>query len=380
MMAFPLFGNRAATNPPAAERRRRTRERRGGQEAPGPEDPQAARDRRHRWMAWGIGTIMVLVLVGVLGAGYYDKFFHPPRVWAGRVNGVEFSMGDLVTRMRMLQGLTGQVDLATQPFEFLQDMLNAEVLRQEAPNLGIGLTDEQIGLALKSPSIGFYPAVPAGQETDPGQLDREFEETYGIFLTRTGLSDNEYRTILGEQLRELRLGFLLGQEIDDIQEQVEVQWIRLESQGDVDPRTVRERLEFESFETVANEVGVPREFANPSGYVGWVPRNAFPDLDFLLFGDEEEGFPALGVEEISDPTFSSDSMFIVRIRSGPEPRELSDRMRGQMTNELVKQWHIDNLNRGSREGWLQMNFNSRLYSWVADQVLLSKRRGQSEER
>ena len=91
--------------------------------------------------------------------------------------------GDLVQRIRVLQGISGRVDLSIVPFEYLSNLLDAEVLRQASPGLGISITDEDIDRALRDQ---FYPTKPVGQETDPGQLDEEFRNTYQIFLARRG--------------------------------------------------------------------------------------------------------------------------------------------------------------------------------------------------
>ena len=58
-------------------------------------------DRRQSRVGFGIGTILTLVVAGVVGFGYYQEFYKPPRVWAGSVRNVEFTMGDLVSRIRV---------------------------------------------------------------------------------------------------------------------------------------------------------------------------------------------------------------------------------------------------------------------------------------
>ena len=70
-------------------------------------------------------------------------------------------------------------------------------------------------------------------------------------------------------------------------------WIRIQINDDVDSGEVRTRLETEDFEKVAGEVGNPAQFADQSGYVGWVPKGAFPDLEHLLFDDIEGDRPTL---------------------------------------------------------------------------------------
>ncbi len=46
-------------------------------------------------------------------------------------------------------------------------------------------------------------------------------------------------------------------------------------------------------------------------------------------------------------------------------------MRFKLNAEQVNNWRNEQLNRGSEEGWLKINFNSDLYAWVADQVRLT---------
>ena len=372
-MAFPWNRSNAPTGVTPAAGRRRGRARRARQAEVRAEPARLTREKRHQRLAIGVGSSLLLLVFGVVSFGFWQEFYHPPRVWAGSVRDVEFTMGDLVQRIRVLQGLSGRVDLSTVPFEYLKNLLDAEVLRQSAPGLGINLTDEDIEAALRG---SFYPTPPAGQESDPGQLDEEFRNNYQIFLARTSLTDADYRIILEERLLLRQLTGLLGLSIQDPQEQVEIEWIRLDLQGNVDAAAVRRRLgdedsPGEDFGKVAGEVSQPGQFSNEVGYVGWVPRLAFPGLDRILYGDEEGDREPLGVGEISLPLFTQDGIYIIHKLSGPTEKELSGLMRFKLNTELVVNWQNEQQLAGSEAGWLRMNFNSRLYSWVADQVQLS---------
>jgi parvulin-like peptidyl-prolyl isomerase len=143
------------------------------------------------------------------------------------------------------------------------------------------------------------------------------------------------------------------------------------------PEDVRTRLGVEDFDIVAMDVGAnaqpqdgPR-FADQAGYVGWVPRGAFPALDDFIYGNEEEGQEALAVDEISEPVQTQDGIFIIHKIAGPEERDLSPLMRFKLNSELVDVWRNEQLTRGSNEGWLKVNFDSDRYAWVADQVRLT---------
>ena len=106
-------------------------------------------ERSRQRLAITIGIMLILAVFAIVAVGLYREFIKPPRVTAGEVRGVKFTMGDLVERIRVLQGINryqqgGFVDLSVVPFEYLQNMLNAEVLRQAAPGLGFSTTDEDI--------------------------------------------------------------------------------------------------------------------------------------------------------------------------------------------------------------------------------------------
>ena len=376
-MAFPWNRGDAQDQIAPAGARRRARGRRARQEEAQTERTNLTSDQRHQRVAWGVGAGLLVLVLGIVVFGFYNEFYKPPRVWAGSVRDQEFKMGDLVERIRVLQGLSGKVDLSTVPFEYLRNLINAEVLRQAAPGLGFSLTDEDVNQVLRAQ---FYPQVPEGQQSNPGQLEEEFQNSYNIFLARTSLTDAEFRVIVKEQLALQQLGMMLGRTIPETAQHVEVEWIRADIDGRSDVAAVRRRLGDEqgvggeNFAKVASEVGTSAGFADQQGYVGWVPKGAFPDLDDALFGDDERDRPPLAIGEISGPLFTQDGVYIARILSGPEDREFTFQMHNKLNGELVTKWQTDEQAKGADEGCLRMNFNSKLYSWVADQGALSAAR------
>ena len=136
-MAIPWIGDRFRPPSDRAGRRRRGRSQPQRPQDSQQEDADVARPRRRRNTSIGIGAVLISLVIGIVAFGYYQEFYRPPRVWAGSVNNVEFSMGDLVSRIRVLQGVNryqgGEVDLSTVPFEYLQNLINAEILRQASP-------------------------------------------------------------------------------------------------------------------------------------------------------------------------------------------------------------------------------------------------------
>ena len=285
-MVFPRSPEESLPQAPGNRRRRRRRA--------SPEDAQRqserrALDTRRQKIAIGIGVGLILVVLGIVGVGYYLEFFRPPRELAGQVRDVRFTMGDLVDRIRVLQGINryqgGRVDLSTVPFEYLQDMIQAEIVRQAAPGLGFSVTDEDIDRELRR---RFRPQPPEGQVVDEGQLDQEYENALTTFLTSTKLSEDEYRRLVEEELLRQQLALLIDTGIPAEVEQVEVAWMRMEQDGPVDPQEVRNRLVRENFGVVAAEVNVPD--GSPTRRATWAgcPRAPFPNLTTSCMGTRNE--------------------------------------------------------------------------------------------
>ena len=369
-MPFPWLGRLGAANAGRSGRRRNRRSQ--GEVSAPQEDIQVITQRRQRRIGLGIGSVLILTIIGVVLLGYYQEFYRPPRVWAGSVRNVEFTMGDLVARIRVLQGVNryqgGQVNLSRVPFEYLQNLVNAEILRQRSPVLGIQIQDDDIEQELRRQ---FLPTADPGEETDPGQLESEFRNSYGGYLTATGLSDADFRVIVEEQLAQRALALSLAQEIEPIQPHVEVQWIQIPMDGEILIGDVAQRLANEDFTRVAQELNSANQFADPNGYVGWVPKGAFPDLDDYLYGNEEDEIAALKPGLVSGPIFTADAHYLLKVLAAAEDRELNNTMGQKLLQENVLLWQREALVAGTTAGTVRMNFNSRLYDWVTNQVFIT---------
>ena len=390
MLNLPLPWKRSADagadEPPDASERRPSRRRGGRNRRLGVSNDNAAvaararrsAERKRQRIALIIGGVLILIIIGVIMAGVYQAFIHPPRVMAGEVRGVRFTMGDLVERIRVLQGIDryqgGQVDLSTIPFQLLTDLLHAEILRQAAPGLQINVADDQIEEAIKG---RFRPEPQPGQEVDDAQLDAEYQNTYIGFLTQVNLTDDAYRRIVQEQLQQRELFTRMLASIPEQADQVELQAIALSINSDAAPEAVKERLELgEDFAAVS------REISGNDGYIGWVPEGAFPDFDPHLFGETvvtESGEtqrkpPLLSAGEVSDPIYVEQSIFLIQPVGDVESREIEPAMQFQMAGARVEQWKDDQLTQGTQEGWVRINFDSNRYSWVTEQVRLTRPR------
>ena len=172
----------------------------------------------------------------------------------------------------------------------------------------------------------------------------------------------------------------VGRNIQETQEQVEVEWIRLDPDDQVKVEEVMARLQTEEFASVARNVGVPQGYTDSSGYAGWLTRKAFPEISSVIFGNPESAQPPLSVGEIGGPIIMLDDVYIVRKLSEPELRPLSDKMRAKVNTEAVKEWQEEQMKQGLGQGRVEMRFSSKFYEWVTDQVLISVPRNFPEQR
>ena len=340
-----------------------------------PTDRRLQRSRREREekrqrLTIIIGVAIVLIVGGIVGYGYYDNFVAPPRVLAAKIQDTVYTQGDLLKRVRLIRNTQGTVDLSTAPLQVLNEMVEAALINQGAPFYGVTITDEDVEDVIRSQ---FYPQVPLGQETEPGQLEQEYGESYRTFLSLGQISDKEYRGLIGEVMYRAALREALGDQIPEEVEHVEVNWISLPVGVAVDPENppptapeIVERLEVEEFNLVAREVTADTRFdADRDGYIGWVPRGAFPERDKVLFGTVEE---PLALGEIGDPIYAQDGTFIIQVLAGPEERPIEVLMKEQLKDSTLDEWIAIQRTIGAREGWLEINFDSSLYAWVAEQI------------
>ena len=398
-LSLPWRRSAAATEdePPEPAGRRPAR-RRGGRNrrvgAGSGDTAVAARARRslesrRQRIAIAVGAVLILVIVGVVMAGVYQQYIHPPRVMAGEVRGVRFSMGDLVERIRVLQGINryqgGQVDFSRIPFQLLTDLLHAEILRQAAPGLSINITDEQVEESIRNQ---FRPEPQPGQEVDAAieaQLDAEFDNTYTNFLTQVNLTDATFRRIVEERLQQSALFGRMLASLPEESPQVELQAIAMGLDSSAAPEAVRERL------VLGQDFGaVAREISGTDGYIGWIPEGAFPEFDRYLFGevceadDDSEDCVEVGnvrrkpalleAGDISPTIYADESIYIIQAIGETETRAIEPAMQFQMSSALVERWKDDQLKQGSEEGWVKINFDSHRYAWVTDQVRLTRPR------
>ena len=344
--------------------------------------------RRLALIFLGVG---LLAIAGVAIAYWYTQLYRPPRIEAAVVNDVRFSQGDLVKRVRMIQATQGwqqgsfvdltsilrvlynpDIEITSGPFTL--GWVQMELLKQGAPEFGIELTEDDIDGTIRAI---FTPDTVAGEIVTEDQKEREFQERYASYLNFNRISDADFRRLMEEQLYFYDMREAIGANVPTEEEHLEVYWIRTPVRPDPalgdgakwqDLGAIAERLEKEEFEAVAYEYSpvFDQRYTEANGYVGWLPRGAFPRLDPHLFGDDE--LPPAEIGEISDPWESSGYMYFMKVVDGPEVRPVEPVWTERLKDIALQTWLEKRFEVGTSEEWVRVKYDSRIYAWAAEQL------------
>ena len=102
-----------------------------------------------------------------------------------------------------------------------------------------------------------------------------------------------------------------------------------------------------------------------------MPKGAFPDFDDFLFGNDQEGLEPVASGLVADPIFTNDAYFILKVLSTAKDQDLTRLMGNKVLREALNRWQRDALVEGTESGAVRMNFNSKLYEWVTNQVFVT---------
>ncbi len=184
------------------------------------------------------GVSVIAAVAGVIGGGWYTKEYQPLQETVIRVNDTEFSMRYYIDMLELNYRYGGAGDVVT----FIEQN---ELIRQGAEDLGITVSDSEIGEELKS--------------YDP-PLGKEYGEAARASISMRKLLDEHFE-----------------QEVPLSTEQRHIMAMFLESESQV--TEVRARLEDgEDFGELAVELSLENLSKADGGDLGWYPRGILSEL------------------------------------------------------------------------------------------------------
>jgi parvulin-like peptidyl-prolyl isomerase len=297
------------------------------------------RERLQRRLIWGTAAALVLIVVAVLGYGYWRENVARGGEVAASVAGTSITLDDLVPwakpQAQMLQqamaNAQGGDDQTTQlqfqlqriPDQVLQQRVDALLHEREAQARGIAVSDSEVDADVRrrmaqqaareaprpaatpsmSPTAASNPAtvgaaaaaegtpaaaataVAAAAETPtaaptptavPTLTQDGFRVQYDDFLNRTGYSDQQFRQLIREALLVQKIKDDIGAKVPAAQEQVHVRQIEVADKAKA--QDVLDKLnQGQPFDDLAKSEAANTDAAAKSGDIGWVPRGIMGD-------------------------------------------------------------------------------------------------------
>jgi parvulin-like peptidyl-prolyl isomerase len=331
-----------------------------------PENPRARR------VAIGIISFLVVLVLGLLVAGYVVVFVRPPSELVVRVNEVTYSRGDMVKLLRVRQQgvefLGGKFNAGTDIFQALQQIVENEIIAQAAPRLGLSVSDAEVDRDIRS----LLSSSPVGKTDD--QLEKEFRERFGSYLNQIQISESENRDHVRRALLRARLQQYVGESVPSVAEQVHVYRLVVDPTDELD--IIRTR--YEDAKGVSSDpitlarafMEIVREFSRDDpeiirrgGDLGWMPKGVLKDYDYLFF-DRPAGELS---EETSDVANLQGQLLLFMVSERQDARVVDRRGLEALKSNALQGW----LNQERKNNDVYSVFDSEIYDWMIKQLRLT---------
>lgn len=331
--------------------------------------------QRRRRVAFGAIGVMLLLVLGILFAGYVFIFVRPPQERVVSVNEVTYTRGDMVKMLRIRQRLQedqGQrLDTSSDIFQALQLIVENEIIAQSAPSLGITVSDEEVDTQIQATIIFQAGGQLAGKSED--QLDREFKELYSNFLNASQISEDEHRDIVRRTLLRSKVRQYVGESVPNVAKQYHVYRLAVGQEDEIDilftkyddyvKNSADPVILHEAFKAITREFSREApELVRRGGEIGWVPLGVLEDYDDVIATVE--------VGELSTPIPNRDQRqqaFIFMVSEIDELRELDPVNHEALKTRALERW----INEQRREHDVYAVFNSDIYAWMIQQLGIS---------
>ncbi|MDP6514017.1 MAG: SurA N-terminal domain-containing protein [SAR202 cluster bacterium] len=330
-------------------------------------------NRRRQRLAFGIIGVFLLVIVGIIVAGYAIIFVFPPQQLVVRVNDVEYTRGDMVKLLRLrqatLESLGQTFNSSDDVFEALQIIVENEIIAQSVSKLGLSVTTEELDDRVRGI---MAPTADEAQGKSEDQIEREFQERYRQYLNTTQVAESEHRALVQRALLREKVRQLVGDKVPTLGEQVYVHRIIMGNQDEIDimQTNLADALGDDKsseaiqviFKLVARDFSSDPDTVQNGGELGWIPRGVDEDYERAFFD--------LEIGELSEPIPNIDNpqqLFFFMLSDRAESREISESSRDILKTSALQIW----LNEERVNHDVYAVFNSEIYGWILDELRIS---------
>ncbi len=322
---------------------------------------------RQRLKLMAIG-LALLVIAGILTAGFVISFVLPPRQSLVRVNDVTYSRGDLVDALRAQQAQSRLFGLDFQAsqeiFGALHLFVEDEILSQIAAKYGISVEEEEIDRLIESDLLA------TDLRLTPDALSVNFDELYGQRLNELQVSRADHRKLTGRSLLRSKFREFVGEQVPRIAEQVHYHRIVMTVGTEVDIMLVKLKDGLAEATTPEQRQAVwrniTREFSldepevvRLGGDIGWMPLES---TDVYA-----ETILALEIGKVSAPITDIESPKVVlffMISEVDAARELQAEDLEDMKSRALQNW----INKERDNHIINAAFDSDIYTWMLEQL------------
>ncbi len=340
-----------------------------------------ARDERLRKQLYIAATIFVVAIVLVLAIGLYTELVVKPGRPVARVAGVpirtdeyekrlayrrfslESSLSQIQTQIAMLGSSSGNEflvqyyqqqlqylnsELDNAPQQVLEEMIDDELIRQEAQRLGLTVSDAEVQSEVErqfgfdrnpptptpTPITATLPITVTPTPTTAPMTEAEFLKSFADYVATVQKSANfgeqDLRKLFRDSLLAQKLQEYLGNQLPTTALQVRARHILLETPEDAEAALARLKAG-EDFAKLAEELSTDESTKANGGDLGWFPMGQM-DADF-----EKVAFNT-PVGEISDICQTAYGYHIIKVEERDENRPLDTYVLEQMKGEALSKW------------------------------------------
>lgn len=340
------------------------------------------REERQKRLVIVFAAVTVAAVLLVLAFGFYQEYIAKPSAPVATVNGKPISTRDYQAMVRyrrfeqasMIARLQNQLSLldptaedqqflveyfqsqiqqlqenaSSLPIDALDEMIDDELIRQEASARNITVTadelqediEQQFGY-IRNPPTPTPTPITTTLETDvtptpteaPMTLE-EFQQNYNQYVVavrqNANLSETAFRRLFESSLYSAKLQEALAEEVPLTAEQVHARHILVATEEEAND--VLARLEGgEDFAALAEELSEDTGSAEEGGDLGWFPRG-------LMVTEFEEAAFALEPGQTSDPVQTAYGYHIINVIERDANRLLDESILEQKKASALQDW------------------------------------------
>jgi len=343
-----------------------------------------------RWLLIGVGFVAALI-IGVLGFGLLQQFVLAPASPIATVNGkpirldtyqrwVRYRRFDMDNYMQSMQAQMSQLDpndetnkalisymqqeisqlqvqRANIPTSALDELINDELMRQEAQRRGITVTADEIEKEIQS-QFGYDPNPPTPVPTAPvtatqtitgtpqptgtpvptptRMTEEQYKQYYSDYMQaiqkNAGFTEADFRSLAEALVLQGKLQNAMAAEVPTTTEQIHVRQIVVDTEDAA--KAALDRIhKGEDFAAVAKDVSTDTATKDKGGDLGWIMRGqqgdqAFDDAAFALQPNQ--------VSNVIQGTYGG--YYIIQVLERDANRKMDDTQLSQKQSSALNDW------------------------------------------